>query len=119
MRRGVDMRAVAGRFETRADHCHRRPFALGAGDMHYRRKPVLRVAERGEQPLDTLERQVNKLRVQTAEPLEHPIARLCGHEALSVSDPAIADGCGSRKSPRMRPNVACKSARGTTRSTMP
>ena len=38
--------------------------AVGAGDMDHRRQPVLRIAERVEQPGDPVERQIEALRMQ-------------------------------------------------------
>ena len=49
------MHALAERLRDGADEGQRRALAVGAGDMHHRRKLVLRVAKRGEQALDPAE----------------------------------------------------------------
>ena len=125
MRRDVGMHAVARGLETGPHRGHRRAFALGAGDVHDRRKVVLRIAQRREQPLDAAERQIDQLRMQPAEALENPVAGRRSHSAplrsgrASICGTTAAGGCGLRSRPRIRANVACSSARGTTWSTMP
>ena len=49
MRRGVDVHALAGRFQDRAHEGDGRALAVGAGDMDHRRQFALGMAERGEQ----------------------------------------------------------------------
>ena len=56
-------RAPVG-LEAGAQHGDDRALAVGAGDVDHRRQPALGVAERGEQPLDAAERQVDDLGVQ-------------------------------------------------------
>ena len=75
MRRGIDMHALAERFGDGAGEGEEGALAVGAGDMHDRRKLVLGVAESGEQPLDAPERQVDRLRVQLLQPLQQRVAR--------------------------------------------
>src|SRR5205807_562207 len=98
--------------------------AVGAGDMDHRRQLFLRVTERGEQPFDAAQRQVDLLRVQLRQPRQHPVAgQWSGHGAILPSYGGAGSAtltsarCGSRNNERMRARVACSSARGTTWST--
>ena len=75
MRRGVDVHPRAGGLEPGAQHRHHRALAVGAGDVDHRRQPPLGVAERGEQPLDAAERQVDHLGMQRRQALEDAVAR--------------------------------------------
>ena len=125
MRRDVGVHAVARGFEAGPHRRHRRAFAFGAGDVHDRRKAVLRIAHRREKPLDAAERQIDQLRMKPAEALQNPVAGWRRHCAAlksgraAICGRAAAGGCGFRSRPRIRANVACNSARGTTWSTMP
>src|SRR3984893_19058892 len=71
VRRDVRMYAVARGLDRGPHHRHRRALAFGAGDVHDRRKAVLRIAHRREKPLDAAERQIDQLRMQPAEALEN------------------------------------------------
>ena len=64
MRRGIDMHALAGGLQDRAHEGDGRALAVGAGDVDHRRQVPLGMAERGEQPLDAVERQVDALGMQ-------------------------------------------------------
>ena len=58
------MHALARGLEDRAHERDGRALAVGAGDVDDRRQPPLRMAERGEQPLDAAERQIDALGMQ-------------------------------------------------------
>ena len=73
MGRGVDMRAVAGRLGDGAQIGHGRALAVGPRDMDDRRQAVLRIAEIGEQPLDAVEREVDRLGVERGQAVENAL----------------------------------------------
>ena len=58
------MHALARRFQDRAHESDGRSLAVGAGDMDHRRQPPLRMIERGKEPLDAIERQIDALGMQ-------------------------------------------------------
>src|SRR5207302_248785 len=68
---------------------------------------------------------VDQPRMQPSEALQNPVAGWRGHSAAlrsgraSICGTTGAGGWGLRSRPRIRANVACSSARGTTWSTMP
>ena len=69
------MNALARRFEDRAHEGDGRAFAVGAGDMDHRRQPPLRMIERGQQPLDAVERQIDALGMQRQQPRQDGVDR--------------------------------------------
>ena len=69
------MHALAERFRDGARESDERALAVGAGDMHYRRQPLLGMIQRREQALDAPKRQIDRLRVQLLQPLEQRLAR--------------------------------------------
>ena len=69
------MHALAERLGDGAGEGEERAFAVGAGDMQHRRQLLLRMTERGKQPLDAPERQVDRLRMQLFQPLQQRVAR--------------------------------------------
>ena len=75
VRRGVDVDAGAAGLEAGAQRGDDRALAVGAGDVDDRRQPALGMAERGEEPLDAAEREVDDLGVQRRQPVED--ARRC------------------------------------------
>ena len=74
VRRGVGVHRQARGLEPGAQHGDDRALAVGAGDMDDRRQPALRVAERGQEPLDAAEREVDDLRVQRGQAGEDRVA---------------------------------------------
>ena len=64
MRRGIDVHPQALRFENRPKEGDQRTLAVGAGNMDHRRQISFGMAEIGEQPDDTIERQVDDARMQ-------------------------------------------------------
>ncbi len=64
VRRGVDVHARARRLQHRLEIGGDGSLAVGAGDVHARRKPLVRVAELRQQPLDASERQIDQLGMQ-------------------------------------------------------
>ena len=73
--RGIDMHALAGRFQDRAHEGDGRAFAVGAGDMDQRRQLLFGMIERGKQALDAVERQVDALGMQRQEPRQDGVDR--------------------------------------------
>ncbi len=73
--RGIDMHALARRLEDRAHEGDGRAFAVGAGDVDDRRQAPLRMIERGEKPLDAIERKIDALGMQRQEPRQHGVER--------------------------------------------
>ncbi len=130
MRRGVNMDSLPGGLEASPHGRDGRALAIGARDMNDGRQFFLRVAERGEQPLDPAERQIDFFRVELHQAAQHPIARdflMSGHHhsgrgrsAAGASTGAVgAVRWGSRSNDSRFASVACNSPRGTTRSTIP
>ena len=70
MRRGEDVHPQARRFENCAQKGDDRPLAVGAGNVNRRRHGLMRIAKSAEQPIDTVERQIDGFRVQLLEPRE-------------------------------------------------
>ncbi|MNY54595.1 hypothetical protein D3C86_1904880 [compost metagenome] len=67
MRRGVDVNTQARRFKHRPRECGHGALAVGAGHMNDRRQAVLRIAERGQKPGYSVQRQVEAFRMQGKE----------------------------------------------------
>ena len=67
MRRGVDVHALAGGLQHGFQKGCERALAVGAGDVNHRRQAILRIAELGQQRLDTAERKVDQPRMQRLE----------------------------------------------------
>ena len=61
---GIDMDAISLRFQAGAQHGAGAALAVGAGHMEHRRQPVVRIAQRGEQPFQPAEGQINLGRMQ-------------------------------------------------------
>ena len=101
MRRGVDVDAPARGLQHGAQIGDDRALAVGAGDMDDRRQAALRMAERGEQPRDAVERQVDQLRMQR------------GSRSSTMSLVTGAGGIGGASATRPR----CRSLRGGARAT--
>ena len=80
----------AGRLEAGAQHGDDRALAVGAGDVDDRRQPALGMAERGEQPLDAAEREVDDLGVERGQPVEDAV----GGRAHSAAAGASSTGAG-------------------------
>src|SRR4029079_13555399 len=76
MRRGVCMCALAGGLQHCAQERARRAFAVRTSDMDHRWQLALWMTERGEQPLDAIERQVDALGMQRGQPLDDGIDRV-------------------------------------------
>ena len=70
MRRGVDVRGLAGGLDHRAQECGGRALAVGAGDVDDRRHPALRVAELVHEHAHPVEREVDLARIERLEALE-------------------------------------------------
>ena len=93
MRRGIDMHALARRFQDRAQEGDGRALAVGAGDVDHRRQFLLRMTRARQQPLDAVERQVDPLGMQRGEPRDDRVNRRRHGGALTRA-PEPAD-CGS------------------------
>ncbi len=129
IRRRIDVHALAGRFQDRAHEGDGRALAVGAGDMDHRRQTPLRMIERGEDALDTIERKVDPLGMQRKEPGQHGVDRrgigMPGAHAVASSGAGrLARCCGAPagalvNSRHSRAMVARNSWRCTTMSTMP
>ena len=91
VRRGVDVDAGAAGLEAGAQRGDDRALAVGAGDVDDRRQPALGMAERGEEPLDAAEREVDDLGVQRRQPVEDRVAA----RAHSAAWAASSTGAGS------------------------
>ncbi len=123
--RGVDMHALAGRFEDGADEGDGRALAVGPGHMDHRRQMPLRMAERRQQALDAIERQIDAFGMQRQQ------ARLDGADRRSAGTRCVHAGAGRlmrglvasagafSKIRQSRAMVARRSRRCTTMSTMP
>ena len=107
MRRHVALHAPAGRLEHRVQHRERRALAVGAGDVHHRRQLPLGVAERCQQPLDALEREVDGLWVQALQAGQDQVTAVARHRPRSrrPAPPATA-----RPRPRRRPSRRARAA---------
>ena len=123
--------------QTGADHCLRRPLAIGARDMDHGRQGVLRIAQSIQQPPHPVKGQINDLGVQRHHARQHSIRCLLRHFAgvLALSSDANAWGTsppsvGAGRSPRtaggslssirvMLINSSRIWGRGVTRSNMP
>jgi hypothetical protein len=68
MRRGIGVTGLSRRLDPCADHGQCAALAIGAGNMDHRRQPVLRIAQRVQQPPHAVERQVDDLGVQRHHP---------------------------------------------------
>ena len=98
MRRGIDVHALAGRFQDRAQEGDGGALAVGAGDMDHRRQLALGMIERGEQPLDAIERQIDALGMQRGQPRDDRVNRRRHGGALTrAPEPAIAAAHPSRR----------------------
>ena len=73
MRRSVDVDAVAGGLERGAHIGDDRALAVGARDMDRRRQRPIGVAERGEQALDPVEREIDQLGMEREQALEKDV----------------------------------------------
>ncbi len=73
MGRGVHMHRQAGRLERRPQEGDRRALAVRPPDMDDGRQAQMRIAERGQQPLEPSERQIQLARMQIEETLQHDI----------------------------------------------
>src|SRR5688572_6906322 len=74
MRRSVDVHAAAGRFEHGAQIGDDRALAVGAGNMHHRWQLLLGVANQFEQTLDPRELEIDDLRMEPHDALQHNVA---------------------------------------------
>ena len=90
MGRGVDMHRSARRLEDRPQIGQDRALAVGAGDMDRGRRLALGVAERGQQPLDATQRQVDDLGVKARQPFQDGVA-------VRGRRPEVAAGHGHRR----------------------
>ena len=80
MRRGVDVDGLARGLQHRAHEGHRRALAVGPGHVDDRRKPALRIAQRGKNAPHPVERQIDPLRMQRQQTLDDGLvgAHACG-----------------------------------------
>ena len=123
--RGIDVHALAGRFEDRAHEGNGRAFAVGAGDMDQRRQFLFRMIERGKQALDAIERQVDALGMQRQEPRQDGVDRpRAGTRRTHAGAGRLASDCGTLAGALVNSRhslaiVARISWRCTTMSTMP
>ena len=90
MGRGVDVDALARRLQRGAHEGDRRALAVGAGDMHHRRRAGLRRAEIGEQAFDAPERQIDPLGMERSEARDDRI--LLVHADIPASGGAVQGG---------------------------
>ncbi len=80
MRRGINVHAVSGTLQHRAQESADRTFSVGARDMDDRRNVAFRMAQDAEQPLHPVEHQIDPLRVQIKQPFQDGIAAgITGH----------------------------------------
>ena len=69
------MHAFSGGFEDRAHEGDGRALAVGAGDVDHRRQLALGMIERGQQPLDAIERQIDAFGMQRGQPRDDRVNR--------------------------------------------
>jgi hypothetical protein len=96
--------AQTRRFGDRAHGRDGRALAVGAGDVHDRRQPVLRTAKRRQQAMDAVEREVDRLRMQLRQTVEDRI----GAQVFAAPDSLAGmarPGCGSGTTSALGPGV--------------
>ena len=104
MRRGIDVNADAGGLQDGPHEGDGRALAVGAGDMDDRRQALLRIAERGEQALDALQRQVDPLGMQLEQARQQRVTRrhVGTSSRLDRREPWSAGGRGGPESRAFR-----------------
>src|SRR5581483_527572 len=99
MRLGESIDVISRGFETGTQKGDRRSLAVGAGDMNDGRQALFGMAERGEQPADAVEREVDELGVKAQKAPKDLVddQRRCRavKSAAARSVPAVRDAAAS------------------------